>query len=75
MRLPAILVSLLFFGLCLAACSGHTDANSKVLAIDTAKLTKEVFSISNLVAENKIIPDSIIKALNAQHHQLNVLEK
>ncbi len=33
------------------------------------------FSIRNLVKENEIIPDSIIRALNAQHHQLKVLER
>jgi hypothetical protein len=29
----------------------------------------------NLVKENSIVPDSIVRALNAQHHQLNVLER
>ena len=37
--------------------------------------TKETFSISGLVKEDKIVPDSIIAALNAQHHQLKVLER
>ena len=37
--------------------------------------TKETFSIRGLVKEDKIIPDSIIAALNAQHHQLRVLER
>ena len=37
--------------------------------------TKETFSISGLVKEDKIVPDSIIDALNAQHHQLKVLER
>ena len=37
--------------------------------------TKETFSISGLVKEDKIVPDSIIAALNAQHHQLKLLER
>ncbi len=37
--------------------------------------TKETFSISTLVKEDKTVPDSIIKMLNAQHHQLKVLER
>ena len=38
-------------------------------------LTRETFSICTLVPENKIVPDSMIMALNAQHHQLKVLER
>ena len=37
--------------------------------------TKETFSIANLVTEDKQVPDSIIAGLNAQHHQLKVLER
>jgi quercetin dioxygenase-like cupin family protein len=37
--------------------------------------TKETFSISNLVQEVKTVPDSVINALNAQHHQMKVLER
>lgn len=37
--------------------------------------TKETFSIASLVPEHKAPPDSIITALNAQHHQLKVLER
>ena len=37
--------------------------------------TKEAFSIAGLVPEVKTIPDSIIAALNAQHHQFKVLER
>ena len=37
--------------------------------------TKEVYSILNLVKEHTIIPDSVIVALNAQHHHLKVLER
>ena len=37
--------------------------------------TKETFSIAGLVNEKKTVPDSVIAALNAQHHQLKVLER
>lgn len=36
---------------------------------------KETFSLNELVPEEKTAPDSIIKALNAMHHQLKVLER
>jgi quercetin dioxygenase-like cupin family protein len=35
----------------------------------------ETFSLAKLVDENKVVPDSVIAALNAQHHQLKVLER
>ena len=55
----------------LSAC----DGKEKDTANTTGSSTKETFSISNLVTENKQAPDSIIAALNAQHHQLKVLER
>jgi quercetin dioxygenase-like cupin family protein len=36
---------------------------------------KETFPLSNLVQEQKQAPDSVIAALNAQHHSLAVLER
>jgi quercetin dioxygenase-like cupin family protein len=36
---------------------------------------KETFSIATLVKENSQAPDSVIAKLNAQHHQLKVLER
>jgi quercetin dioxygenase-like cupin family protein len=36
---------------------------------------KETFPLSNQVAEQKQAPDSVIAALNAQHHSLAVLER
>jgi quercetin dioxygenase-like cupin family protein len=68
-------------GLFLFSCSDNksgdvtgnkTGDSTPVASVDQ---TKEIFSILNLVKENKIIPDSIIKLLNAQHHQLKVLER
>ena len=75
MRKQAILIILLYLGVLLNSCSNNKDANNHVSATDSTNLTKETFSIMNLVKENKIIPDSIIMALNAQHHQLKVLER
>ena len=60
----SILVGLTAF---LLSCS-----NNK---FSSGEQTKETFSISGLVKEDKIVPDSIIDALNAQHHQLKVLER
>ena len=37
--------------------------------------TKETFSLNELVDEQKTAPDSIIAALNAQHHKFKVLER
>jgi hypothetical protein len=37
--------------------------------------TTETFLLKNLVKENKVVPDLVIKALNAQHHGLKVLEQ
>jgi quercetin dioxygenase-like cupin family protein len=42
---------------------------------DSADQTKETFSIATLVDETKTVPDSIIAALNAQHHSFKVLER
>jgi quercetin dioxygenase-like cupin family protein len=59
----------LFIALCFFTneCSTEQTVNRDV--------TKETISIAGLVDEQKITPDSIINALNAQHHQLKVLER
>ena len=68
-------------GLSLLSCSdnksGDNAGNKRNdnTAIASVDQTKEIFSILNMVKENKIIPDSIIRVLNAQHHQLKVLER
>ena len=74
MRKQAIVIILIYLGV-LNSCSNNKEANNNVSATDSTNLSKETFSIMNLVKENKIIPDSIIMALNAQHHQLKVLER
>lgn len=57
----------------LSHCSGNKSENkSEAIEKDPAK---ETFSLKNLVKEEKQVPDSIIKALNAQHHGLKVLER
>jgi quercetin dioxygenase-like cupin family protein len=48
----------------LVGCSGGQSNN-----------TKETFPLSNLVEEQKQAPDSVIAALNAQHHAFKVLER
>ena len=65
---------LLLFGssFLMTAC---TDVKEKSTEEATTTTTKETFSISNLVAENKQPSDSVIAKLNAQHHQLKVLER
>ena len=60
-------------GFLLNACTNHHADTNPDATNDSTKLAKEVFSIMNLVKENKIIPDSVIIALNAQHHQMKVL--
>ena len=68
-----LLFILIVVGFLLNSCSNNkTESNSVETSGDQ---TKEIFSIMNLVKENQIIPDSIIMALNAQHHQLKVLER
>lgn len=67
-------ISLIGVGLALLlnACSNPTENKQAAIA---GEKTKETFSISNLVKENKQAPDSVIAALNAQHHHLKVLER
>ena len=68
-----LLLILVGVGFLLNSCSNNKAKNNSVAT--SGDQTKEIFSIMNLVKENQIIPDSIIRALNAQHHQLNVLER
>ncbi len=68
-----LLFILIGVGFLLNSCSNNKTENNSVAT--SGDQTKEIFSIMNLVKENQIIPDSIIMALNAQHHQLKVLER
>ena len=58
----------------IAACSGNKQEPGTP-NVSGKDLTKETFSISTLLPESKVVPDSMIMALNAQHHQLKVLER
>ncbi len=69
----SIIIALIIFSVILDSCADKkTDA--KELA-SNGNQTKEIFSILKQVKENTIVPDSVIIALNAQHHQLKVLER
>jgi quercetin dioxygenase-like cupin family protein len=70
MRKNSIILLLVASGLLLNACK-----EKKVAETAPGNSTKETFSISNLVPENKQAPDSVVASLNAQHHQLKVLER
>ena len=73
MKIQSLLPLLIGLGLLLNSCSNSPADQTNVT--DSADKTKEIYSIVNLVKENTIIPDSIIRALNEQHHQLKVLER
>ena len=73
MKLYSILVLLIGMIFLFNSCNNNTPGD-KTASVSTDQ-TKEIYSLASLVKENKIIPDSIIKALNAQHHQLSVLER
>ena len=73
MKKQPILIILIALVLLLNSCSNNKkESNSGTTSGDN---TKETFSISSLVKEDKIVPDSIIVSLNAEHHQLKVLER
>lgn len=56
--------------------SNHVHLSSdQTHATERHTHTNETYSLKNLVKENKFVPDSVIRALNAQHHHLNVLER
>ncbi len=64
----------LLAGCCLLfiACSQKVKKEADTKASGS---TTETFSISNIVKEATQAPDSVISKLNAQHHQLSVLER
>ena len=73
MKKQQILIILIVLGILLNACSNNKKESNS--GNTSGENTKETFSISSLVKEDKIAPDSIIVALNEQHHQLKVLER
>lgn len=68
-----LLITLIAIGLLLGSCSSNKTENKSGTALKDS--TKETFSLNSLVEESKQVPDSIISALNAQHHGLKVLER
>ena len=73
MKSPLLNILVIVIFLLLISCGNHKE--SEVATNSSTDHTKELFSIMNLVKENEIIPDSVIRALNAQHHQLTVLKR
>ena len=73
MRKQSIFSWLVALALILHGCKNEKTESSSTTS--AGGKTKENFSISNLVKEVKVVPDSVINALNAQHHQLKVLER
>src|ERR1700741_3008198 len=57
----------------LNSCTGNKKEDNSDAA--TADKTKETFPMTFLVEEDKKLADSVIALLNAQHHQLKVLER
>ena len=73
MKVPAVSLAIIAVGLFLNSCSNsNTENQSNSTGKDS---TKEMFSLKTLVKESKQVPDSIIAALNAQHHSFKVLER
>ncbi len=68
-----ILFLLIGAGLFLSSCKD--DKKETGFATKVADNTKETFPMTFAVAEDKQIADSVIALLNAQHHQLKVLER
>lgn len=60
-------------GLILSSCSNNNTESKTDASLKDP--TKETFSLNSLVEETKQVPDSIISALNAQHHSFKVLER
>lgn len=73
MRNQFVSILLSVTGLFLLSCSGNKKDTGSGTTVKAN--TKETFSISTLVKEEKTVPDSVVAALNAQHHQLKVLER
>jgi quercetin dioxygenase-like cupin family protein len=73
MRKQPILIMLISVGLLLNSCTNNKEENKP----DTTHgdQTRETFPMKFLVKEDKQLADSVIALLNAQHHQLKVLER
>src|SRR6266498_2451324 len=68
-----ILLMLITMELLLNSCTDHKNENKSDVSVRDN--TKETFPMKFLVKEDKQVADSVIALLNAQHHQLKVLER
>ncbi|MBC7826151.1 MAG: cupin domain-containing protein [Chitinophagaceae bacterium] len=73
MKTQSLLIMMFGLGLFLNSCSDNKPGDNTTTTSNDH--TKETFSIANLVKEDTFVPDSVIDALNKQHHQLKVLER
>ena len=68
-----VLIMIISTGLLVNSCKEDEKGNKSVAA--SGDSTRETFPMKFLVKEDKQIADSVIALLNAQHHQLKVLER
>jgi quercetin dioxygenase-like cupin family protein len=73
MKITSVLIPTCVVSLLLGSCSNRENTDKS--GTNSNDSIKETFSIANLVDEVKIVPDSIIKYLHAQHHSHKVLER
>ncbi len=73
MKALRLLITVIAIGLTLNSCSNNKTVNKSDTTLKDS--TKETFPLNALVEESKQVPDSIIAALNAQHHNFKVLER
>jgi len=68
-----LLILIISAGLTLNSCTDSKTENKPAATLVDS--TKEIFPMKFLVKEDKQIADSVIALLNAQHHQMKVLER
>src|SRR5258705_8599319 len=73
MKVLKVLIAVIAVALILDSCSNNKTENKP--GTTSKDSTKETFSLKSLVVESKQIPDSVIAALNAQHHSFKVIER
>jgi len=69
----SIFIILMSFSVIIDSCADKITDSDEVES--NRNRTKEIFSIVKQVKENTIVPDSVIIALNAQHHHMKVLAR
>lgn len=73
MKSLSVFIAVISVALILDSCSNNKMENKPGTTFNDS--TKETFSLKSLVVESKQIPDSVIAALNAQHHGFKVIER